>query len=498
LLLSIFGRGKGMEEPAVESNDSRRELRPNSGRDELNFAEFPITLLTDRVPDGLKTLVFEDQIFDQQAGEMVSRKVTITGSDAHGLPTAVDDEVLVGLIQFTKLTNDFTDPRVTFTRYELLRLLGWKDVGKNYRRIEESLNRWLGVSLYYDKAWWDKDTKEWISAKFHILDNVYLYDQSQRRRLKAKGQQELALSAIKWNEVVFKSFQADNLKRLDLDTYFTLRSAISKRMFRFLDKRFYHRRRWEFDLQEFAFEHIGLSRTYTDNGQVKAKLQPAIEELTEVGFLEAMDRERRYTKVGKGEWKILLVQKTQKVQPKTRNSAEPELEAALVSRGVTPTVAYDLIEAHAAEHIQARIEVFDWLVEKKDKRVTKSPAGYLTDSIRKGYAAPKGFETKAERERKQAAERERQRKAEETKRRADAAEKAREEADQARIRAYLDSLSPAEQEELQAVALAAANPFFLRQYRQSREPELTARYLKLIVETHVSGILAERDKQAAH
>ena len=484
-----------MEEPTVESNDLRQALRPN-GRDELNFAEFPITLLTDRVPNGLKTLVFEDQIFDQGAGEMVARKVTVTGSDAHGLPTAVDDEVLVGLIQFTKLANDFTDPRVTFTRYELLRLLGWKDVGKNYRRIEESLNRWLGVSLYYDKAWWDKDTNEWISANFHILDNVYLLDQSQRRRMKARGQQELALSAVKWNEVVFKSFQADNLKRLDLDTYFTLRSAISKRMFRFLDKRFYHRRRWEFDLREFAFEHIGLSRTYTDNGQIKAKLQPAIEELTEVGFLEAMDREGRYTKVGKGKWKILLVQKTPKVQPKPRNSAQPELEAALVSRGVTPAVAFDLIQAHAAEHIQARIEVFDWLVEKKDKRVSKSPGGYLADSIRKGYTVPKGFESKAEKARRLAAEQEQRRKAEEAKRRAEAEQQASEEAEQARIQAYWDARSPAEQEALKAEALSQANPFFQSQYRRNENnPELAERYLKMILDTHITALLEQQASQ---
>ncbi|MBV8380997.1 MAG: hypothetical protein JOZ63_00220 [Planctomycetaceae bacterium] len=31
------------------------------GRDEMNLAEFPITLLTDYPPEGCKTLVFEDR-----------------------------------------------------------------------------------------------------------------------------------------------------------------------------------------------------------------------------------------------------------------------------------------------------------------------------------------------------------------------------------------------------------------------------------------------------
>ena len=148
--------------PFFDAPDPREALRTTGGRDELNLAEFPITLLADRIPAGCKTLEFEDALFDQQANALVTRRLTITGSDRHGLPTAVDDEILVALIQLTKLGNNFTNRRVSFTRYELLKLLGWGDRGDSYDRIEESLNRWMGVTLYYDKAWWDKD--------FEVLD----------------------------------------------------------------------------------------------------------------------------------------------------------------------------------------------------------------------------------------------------------------------------------------------------------------------------------------
>src|SRR4051812_18526096 len=177
-----------------DSPDPRTVLRRTGGRDELNLAEFPITLLADRIPAGCKTLEFEDKVFDQQANALVTRRLTITGSDRYGLPTAVDDEILVALIQLTKLGSNFTNRKVSFTRYELVKLLGWGDRGESYDRIEESLNRWMGVTLYYDKAWWDKDTKSWIDAKFHILESVFLVDQDARRRRKAKDQQELMLS----------------------------------------------------------------------------------------------------------------------------------------------------------------------------------------------------------------------------------------------------------------------------------------------------------------
>ena len=114
-----------------EDKDARRV-----GRDEMNLAEFPITLLADRVPEGCKTLVFEDR----------HGKLTVVGSEDLGLPTAPDSDVIVALLHLTKIRNDFTDPTINFSRYELVDLLGWADNGQNYRRLDESLHRWVGVS----------------------------------------------------------------------------------------------------------------------------------------------------------------------------------------------------------------------------------------------------------------------------------------------------------------------------------------------------------------
>ena len=147
-----------------------------------------------------------------------------------------------------------------------------------------------------------------------------------------------------------------------------------------------------------------------------------------------------------------------------------------------------------AERIEAKLEVFDWLTEKRDKRISKNPGGYLAESIRKSYVPPKGFESKAAREKKQADERDRRRQAEEAQRRAEAEETAREEAEQLRMSAYLDSLTPEGREALQAEALAKTNPFFVRQYQRSQgDAKSAARYLKLIVGAHVSEILADRE-----
>ena len=149
-------------------------------KDELNLAEFPIAALTDRVPDGQTTLVFEDKL-ERRDSPPIVRRLTIMGTHKHGLPTSLDDEVLVGLIQLTKRRSNFTDARVQFSRYELIELLGWPQSGQSYRRIEEALHRWVGVVLMYENAWWDNVAKSWVDENFHVLDNVTLYDRERRR-----------------------------------------------------------------------------------------------------------------------------------------------------------------------------------------------------------------------------------------------------------------------------------------------------------------------------
>ena len=95
----------------------------------------------------------------------------------------------------------------------------------------------------------------------------------------------LPLSSFRWNEVIFRSFQSGNLKQLDLEFYLKLRLPTTKRMFRFLDKRFYRRDRLDFDLKTLACEHIGMSRSYKPT-ELKRRLRPALEELETLGFLE--------------------------------------------------------------------------------------------------------------------------------------------------------------------------------------------------------------------
>ena len=377
-------------------------------KDELNLAEFPIAALTDRIPNGQTTLVFEDKL-ERKDHPPIVRRLTIMGTAKHGLPTSTDDEVLVGLIQLTKRKSNFTNAKVPFSRYELIELLGWPQSGASYRRVEEALHRWVGVVLMYENAWWDNTAKSWVDENFHVLDNVTLYDRERRKRPAGKGGKippkpatgrrprkvgtegdPLPLSSFRWNEVIFESFQSGNHKQLDLEFYLKLRLPTTKRMFRFLDKRFYRRERLDFDLKTLACEHIGMSRSYAPT-ELKRRLKPALEELEQLGFLEPLSPEDRYSWVSKGSWRILLI----RAQPPSAAEGAPSertaLQDSLVSRGVTLRMAADLVASQPAARIRTKIEVFDWLVRNQDKRVGKNPSGFLVASIRGDYQTPENF-----------------------------------------------------------------------------------------------------------
>jgi hypothetical protein len=224
-------------------------------------------------------------------------------------------------------------------------------------------------------------------------------------------------------------------------------------MFRFLDKRFYRRDRLDFDLRTLACEHIGMSRSYAPT-ELKRRLKPALEELEQLGFLEPLSLEERYSWVARGCWRIILIRSQASMEDAPPAPTETSsLVEALIARGVTPKTAAELVANHPAGRVRTKLEVFDWLVKNEDKRVGKNAAGYLVSSIRSDYQAPEEFAkvVKAEEAKKEAEEVDRR-----------AKRKAREETEavkskEAELKARWEKLPESERESIRA-SVRADNP----------------------------------------
>ena len=99
--------------------------------------------------------------------------------------------------------------------------------------------------------------------------------------------------------MLFDSFQAGYLKRLDWRLYCTLKSPVAKRLSRFLDKRFYHGDTVEIDPHELALRKVRLSDQYS-TAQMKRVLAKGISELESRWELRPADVGNRFVKQVRG------------------------------------------------------------------------------------------------------------------------------------------------------------------------------------------------------
>lgn len=382
----------GLPQQAIAISSSR----PIS-RDEMNLAEFPLTVLSTRSNPKLKTLEFSDSIKGKN-GEIIDRSWIITGADKFGLPTSSDDEVLLGLLKLT-VDDTFRDRKVFFTRYELLRILRWTTEGRSYERLQKALDRLSGVRIKATNAFYDNESKSHSTRNFGILD---AYEINDGRSTAPKP------SFFTWSDVLFKSFQVGFIKKLDLDFYLGLQSAVTKRLYRYLDKHFWYKSKVQVNLFVLAHEKVGISRNYGYASSLRQQLDPAIEELIRSGFLKGAEY------VGKGrDTEVSLFAATGKprstispsdqqvlsaVQKRPPESAAvrcegpaelPDLIEQLVVRGIREAQARRLLEAKSAEQCERVREIiayFDQLCSSPAGRKMKSPVGFLYRAVEKPEA----------------------------------------------------------------------------------------------------------------
>lgn len=362
-------------------------------RDEMNLAEFPLAVLSTRVDPNIKTLEFSDSQ-RLPSGEVVERKWIITGADKFGLPTATDDDVVLGLMRLS-MAQGFRERKVYFTRYELLKTLRWSTEGRSYQRLIKSLDRLSGVRIRSTNSFYDNQSKSYQTLNFGLIDS---YEINDGRRGPNEEEQK---SYFVWGEQLFDSFQAGYIKKLDLDLYFSLRSAVSRRLYRYLDKHFYYKSTIERPLLQFAFEKLGLSRSYKYVSSVKQQLEPALEELVNIGFLHSFEF------IGKGQATSICFYAAGAGRASPQSARTPSLapEAStlapaahtatgaclispltqqLIDRGMAAPQARRLIGQIPRikhERIEKIISYYDQLVAQNDYKVSKNRVGFLYRAV---------------------------------------------------------------------------------------------------------------------
>jgi hypothetical protein len=278
------------------------------GRDELNLADFPISVLQRQQPldeDGEKrdTAVYEASRYDRDARQRVQQRVILETSSRHGLPTPADENVVLALLYVAKHTHNFSDPVVHFAPRQLFRIMGWAPNSRSYDRLRQVLRRLKALVIRYENSWWDIEGRGYeAEVATGVISEYELGRQTSGRK---KGGTPPPCWVC-WTPRFQQSLASGNLKKLDLERLFALKLPTSQRLYRFLDKRFYPPHQppaVEMDLIDFACGHIGLSRV-GNVAELKRRLNPAVAELEGIGFIARAAPAERYLKVKAGVWRV--------------------------------------------------------------------------------------------------------------------------------------------------------------------------------------------------
>lgn len=391
---------KTEEQMDPSSAQERRQRRPqeSQGRDHLNLAEFPISVLPRQQPvdgDGRKadTIVYRSHTYDRQTRRLLPQTVTLTTASRYGLPTPADETLLLALLLLGKQADDFASNRVHFTAYKLFKLMRWAPNSRSYDRLRDVLRRLKSLTITYENAWWDAAGRAFeeeyavgIIADYRLVRQV-------------AGPRNHPVSWIRWDPEFYDSVRTKGtLKQLDYKRLLDLNFPTSQRMYRFLDKHFHHHAELDFDLRDFATGHIGLSPNYSTN-KLKQKLRPALRELEAINYIEPLDESDRYAKVRPREWRIRFQKAIRLLEPRhpaPQEDTRHPLVDALMNHGVSHSVAVDLVRTYPADYVQQKIELLQFVTRSNGHETPENPGAWLVDAIKNDYQPPRRFKTKAQ------------------------------------------------------------------------------------------------------
>ena len=345
------------------------------GKDEMNLAVLPIARLG---RNDHRTRIEYRGTFKEPGREQEKMVWIVEG--AAGLPTEFAERVLVALLYIGSEQN-FTDRRMTFTVYRVLKVLGLAISNRNYRLVETALKQLTGVLITTDKAWIEytsnnEQKRVTTSRGFHIVDEYYLHYQGEEE----EGQE----SYILWGARVWKSMQAGYLKLLDVDFYYSLKNPIARRLYRFLDKMMAYDpvKPYQIDIFDLA-NKLGMA-AYEHAAHLRRPLKVAAQELVDRNYLSAFE----FFKVGPFSRIQFYKTGAETVQPFTlleeeitpritppeiiKRTPEEELWASILDQ-MTPTHAKLLREVHLV-CVENGVAIID--------------AGYYVDWMQNRMVAP--------------------------------------------------------------------------------------------------------------
>ncbi len=250
---------------------------------EQNLEEFPLFELKAR-KRGAKARVFE-KVTEGESGVSLNQVWKVMPSGEYGMPGPVDQDVYLAVLQLLQQRGGMPeDGELGFSLYELRKILGWSDdSGGAYREIREALLRIATTSMQSRNAFYSAEERRRIVDTFNLW-SIHFAEHEVR------GHTVRERHVLKFHPIFIRNYMAQYLKGIDSDFYWSLRSPVSKRLYRLVDLQRAGALSWETDLFGVR-DQIPLDYDYPS--QIKRALQKAHDELLQRRFLSGVEYEGR-------------------------------------------------------------------------------------------------------------------------------------------------------------------------------------------------------------
>jgi hypothetical protein len=278
------------------------------------------------------------------------------------------------------------DGVVSFSLYELLKILGKNRGGNNYEKVRESLDRIADCVIYAKNAFYDNESEQFRTHRFtpwsvHFASTTQGQGRSGERHV------------LKFHEILVRSYNSGFLKTLDTDFFFSLKSPMAKSLYQLVDAKRRGKLSWTVGVQQLR-QLIPMPENYRYDSKIREKIEPGLKELKRRGFLERSDYEQR------GEDQVICFRISRRfVESRQRpqvalSSRERDTADALMRHGVSTPKAEKLVSDNGARHCRRYL---DALLHQTG---ITNPAGWLVKYIENAWpvalpeqAAPEGGET---------------------------------------------------------------------------------------------------------
>jgi plasmid replication initiation protein len=349
--------------------------------DEFNLATFPISVLDKKAQSSREPLSFHDNVVLN--GERIERMWKVFPHPEKGFPGPIDDDVLMALLELTREQGGAK--KVYFSRYDLLKRLGWSINATYYQRLETSFKKLAAVRVEAINAFGDQNKKRFVNMGLTFI---------QEWKLNAETRGGERSSYVLWSDRIADSIHQKLTRYLDATFYFEeLTSPIERRLFRHLDNHFDGKHQMlTLNVRDLSHEHLGISRHYKYVSQIRQRLEPALNLFVDKGYLESWllsgDNLHVYRKPNFISRVQLALPFLAVCEPPPATDGETDtasLERLLVERGVAPSVAARLCGPEDPEQ-RARLEraigYFD--AEIAAGKQFANPGGFLVSLVAKG------------------------------------------------------------------------------------------------------------------